>query len=75
VNVAINEALQARIKEVERLEDEIRRLVDVNETTRKLVDEQHLKLMALENQVTSAEGRLYDFKKAVTAVIRELAKE
>lgn len=40
-----------------------------------VVNEQRMKLSALENQVQSAERRLSEFKDAVMIVVRELARE
>jgi Fe-S cluster biosynthesis and repair protein YggX len=40
-----------------------------------VVNEQRMKLSALENQVQSAEQRLTKFKDAVMIVVRELARE
>ena len=40
-----------------------------------VVNEQRMKLSALENQVQSAERRLTEFKDAVITVVRELARE
>ena len=44
-------------------------------TSAKTINQSDMKLLALENQVQSAERRLAEFKDAVMIVVRELARE
>ncbi len=64
--------VRARLAELEHANKEWR---EKSNRESMVVNEQRMKLSALENQVQSAERRLSEFKDAVMIVVRELARE
>lgn len=64
--------VRARLAELEHANKEWR---EKSNKESRVVNEQRMKLSALENQVQSAERRLSEFKDAVMIVVRELARE
>ncbi len=64
--------VRARLAELEHANKEWR---EKSNRESMVVNEQRMKLSALENQVQSAERRLTEFKDAVLTVVRELARE
>ena len=64
--------VRARLAELEHANKEWR---EKSNRESMVVNEQRMKLSALENQVQSAERRLTEFKDAVITVVRELARE
>ena len=64
--------VHARLAELEHANKEWR---EKSNRESMVVNEQRMKLSALENQVQSAERRLTEFKDAVLTVVRELARE
>ena len=63
--------VRARLAELEHANKEWR---EKSNRESMVVNEQQVKLSALENQVQSAERRLTEFKDAVMIVVRELAR-
>ena len=62
-------------KQVTELEHALKLWKEKAVTSAKTINQDDMKLLALENQVQSAERRLNEFKHAVLTVLMELARE
>lgn len=74
--------VDAKDREIDELRRQVKELEHSNESWReksnmsmRVINQSDMKLLALENQVQSAERRLTEFKDAVMIVVRELARE
>ncbi len=74
--------VEAKDREIDELRRQVKELEhaltlwkEQGRQSAKTINQSDMKLLALENQVQSAERRLAEFKDAVMIVVRELARE